>query len=328
MTLTAARRLLYERLKAAADGPPRTVLHVAERDGVVDGAEVKRLSNALPAAQVAVLGRSEDGYGSAGLRLVVYLVAKTRFPAPADTLTLLGLCEHTMRRLPGPGRPLLPTRTQTLYDAKLMASGGASLWAVTATLPELAAVPDATAAGGVFGAANAMLAPVIDATLGTRALTKAKRRRRRGMTARDRSALMIGDALPFALVRHAPGRETAEGSGAGQMRWIDAGDVVRQQAVRGLIAWTVTVALWAGSDAQADTLAAELLRRLPRDWEYLGRSTKVKVGEVTPADYSELHGASRATVEVRLTAVSPSGDAAQVPLARNAAATCRVTAQR
>ena len=327
MTLTAARRLLYDRLTAAAEGPPRTVLHVAERDGVVDGAEVARLSNALPAAQVAVLGRSEDGYGSAGLRLVTYLVARTRYPAPDDTLALLGLCEDTMRGLPGPGRPLLPTRTQTLYDAKLMASGGVTLWAVTATLPELAAVPDATPAGGVFGAANAMLAPVIDATLGTRTLAKAPRERRRGMTARDRSALMVGGELPFAHVRHAPGRETADGAGSGRVRWTDDGDVVRQQEVRGQIAWTVTVVLWAGSDAQADTLAAAFMRRLPRAWEYLGQSSKIKVGEVKPADYSELHGASRATVEVRLRAASPSGDAARVPLIRKAAVTCRVTAK-
>ena len=325
MKLSAARRLLYDRLAAAAAGPPRTVLHVAERDGVVDGAEVLRMTAALPAAQAAVLGRSEDGYGSAGLRLVTYLVAETRHPAPADTLALLGLCEDTMRSLPGPGRPLLPTRTQTLYDAKLMERGGVTLWAVTATLPELAAVPDSTAAGGVFGAANAMLAPVIDATLGTRTLTQALRVRRRGMTARDRSALMIGDELPFAHVRHAPGRETADGAGSGQARWTDGGGV-RQQAVRGQIAWTVTVRLWAGSDAQADTLAADFMRRLPREWEYLGQSTKVKVGEVTPADYSELHGASRAAVEVRLRAVSPSGEAARVPLIRQAAITHRMTA--
>lgn len=329
MKLAAARRLLYERLQAAAAGPPAVVLQVTERDGVVDAEEVRRLSVRLPAAQVAVLGRSEDGYGSAGLRLAVFVVAKTRFPAPEDTLELLDLCERTLRELPGAGRKLLPVRTRALYGAELMAKSDATLWAVTATLPELAAVADATAPGGVFGAANDMLGPVLDATLGTRRLAADVRARRRGMTARHRSELLLGDELPFAFVMHAPGREVSEGSGSGQARWQDARDsqVLRQQRVRGLIAWTVTVTLWAGTDAQADTLAAEFMRRLPQEWVWLGQGSRVRVGEVTPADYSELHGASRATVEVRLRAASPSGDAVQVPLIRDVATTCRITAR-
>lgn len=117
MKLAAARRLLYERLQAAAAGPPAAVLQVTERDGVVDAEEVRRLSVRLPAAQVAVLGRSEDGYGSAGLRLAVFVVAKTRFPAPADTLELLDLCERTLRELPGAGRKLLPVRTREIGRA-------------------------------------------------------------------------------------------------------------------------------------------------------------------------------------------------------------------
>lgn len=326
MTLAAARRLLAERLTAAAAGPPAVVLHVSERDGVVDAAEVRRLSMRLPAAQVAVLGRSEDGYGSAGLRLAVFVAAKTRYPAPANTLELLDLCERTLRELPGAGRKLLPVRTRALYDAEMMAKTEATLWAVTATLPELAAVADRTAPGGVFGAANAMLAPVLDAALGTRRLAAAARTRRRGMTARHRSELLLGDELPFAFVTHAPGREVSEGTGTGQARWQDA-EVLRQQRVRGQIAWTVTVTLWAGTDAQADTLAAEFMRRLPQEWVWLGQHSRVRVGEVTPADYSELHGAARATVEVRLRAASPSGDAVQVPLIKDVANSCRIAAR-
>ena len=321
-------RAIREAAKPAVASAPLHQHAVSKRDGVVTLDEVRRLSQGrLPAVQCAVLGRSEDGYGSAGLRLAAFVLARSSMPAPEETLEVLDLVERMMREMAAPGRKLLSVRTRALYEPEMAAIGSFTLWAVTATMPELAAVPDGTRPGGVFAAANSMLGPVLDRVLGTAPAPgtpetpeeEARRLARRGMTARDRSASLIGDDLPFAAVVHSPGRETQEGAGSGQMRWTEGegeGLVVRQQAVRGQIAWTVTVSLWAGTDAQADTLAAELMRRLPDQWVYLAQSSRVRVGEVTPADYSELHGASRATVEIRLKAVSPRGDAAQVPLIR------------
>ena len=339
MTLLAARQSLHNRIKRAtrdaqmAGRLPRPAI-VLERDGVLDTAEVMRESMArLPAVHCAVLGRSEDGYGSAGLRLAAFVCTRSRVPAPPETLEVLDLVESAMRDIADSTRKITPVRTRCLYEPAMAAKGSVTLWAVTATLPELAAVPDHTPAGGVWAAADAMLGPVIDQVLGTARPSEtpeqeAQRLRRRGMTARHRSQLLIGDELPFAAVQHAPGRETQEGAGSGQARWTDDGGVVRQTAVRGMIAWRTTVTLWAGTDAQADTLAAELMRRLPSQWTHLGQSTRVRIGEVTPADYSELHGASRATVEVRLTAVSPRGDSARVPIIRSAATTCRIKTRR
>ena len=343
MTLTAARRKVVDEVRKAVQATsPRVMdpMAVCPRDGVVGLEEVRRLSiGRLPSAQCAVLGRSEDGFGSAGLRLAVFVLCRQQYPATGEALALLDVVERTLRAaIARNNRKLLPVRTRALYEPDLAREGSVTLWAVTATLPELAAIPDTTPEGGVFAAADQLLGPVLDRVLGTAPAPgtpetpdeKSLRIARRGMTARHRSTLLLGDALPFAAVRHSPGRETQRGAGAGQARFVDSENILRQQAVRGLIAWTATVTLWAGTDAQADTLAADLMRLLPAQWSYLGQSTAVRIGEVTPADYSELHGASRAVVEVRMQAVSPRGDAARVPVIRERGitTTCEISPRR
>ena len=324
MTLTDARSRAVAALKAA-HLPPALSDRIAPIDGAVTGKEVQRQQVQLPSVQVAVLGRSDDG-----IRLAVYVVADARVPAVhGSALELLDVVEKALRELPGSGRALLEVRTQALYDADLMAHGGVALWAVTAAWPDLAGVADSSAeTGGLIEAANELLAPAIDAALGLDgideqdAVAVADRKRRRGMTERDRTILALEGPLPYAEVRHGPG--AVRGSGSGRARW-PAGEAGRplgpapavgqsqtRQAARGTRAWTASITLWAGTTAQVDTGLTELLRLLPRRWRWRGQENLVTVGRLDGPTYVASAGAFRAGAEVELAAVALAGEPAMI----------------
>ena len=332
MTLAAARSRAKAAVRAAL-AAARLHADCIEIDGVVNGKEIGRQQMMrLPSVQVAVMGRSD-----AGIRVVAYVVTDTRTPVvdPAP-LGLLDTVEEALRTLPGPGRALLEVRTQALFDPDTMAAGGVALWAVTAAWPDLAAVADGSAeAGGLLAAANELLAPAVDAALGLAnideqdAAAVADRRRRRGMTERDRGRLALEGPLPYAEVRHGgmpPGEVRARwdgaverrGSGSGRTRWPAgeagrrlgpapaAGQSQTRQAVRGVRTWTATITLWAGTAYQVDAALTELLRVLPQRWTWSGQQNLVTVGRLDGPAYT--NGAFRAGVEVTLAAAALAGE--------------------
>lgn len=332
MTLAAARSGAKAAVRAAL-AAARLHADCIEVDGVVNGKEIGRQQMMrLPSVQVAVMGRSD-----AGIRVVAYVVTDTRTPAvdPAP-LGLLDTVEEALRTLPGAGRALLEVCTQALFDPDTMAAGGVALWAVTAAWPDLAAVTDGSAeAGGLLAAANELLAPAVDAALGLANIDEqdagavADRRRRRGMTERDRGRLALEGPLPYAEVRHGgmpPGEVRARwdgaverrGSGSGRTRWPAgeagrplgpapaAGQSQTRQAVRGVRTWTATITLWAGTAYQVDAALTELLRVLPQRWTWSGQQNLVTVGRLDGPAYT--NGAFRAGVEVTLAAAALAGE--------------------
>ena len=187
----------------------------------------------------------------------------------------------------------------------------------------------------MLAAANELLAPAVDAALGLANIDEqdpgavADRRRRRGMTERDRGRLALEGPLPYAEVRHGgapPGEVRARwdgaverrGSGSGRTRW-PAGEAGRplgpapaagrpqtRQAVRGVRTWTATITLWAGTAYQVDAALTELLRLLPQRWTWSGQQNLVTVGRLDGPAYA--NGAFRAGVEVTLAAAALAGE--------------------
>ena len=342
MTLTDARSRAKTALETAVTAARSTVGHVYvdEIDGVLNTAEVARDSFKLPAVQVSVMAREAEG-----IRLCVYVLTRPKGRRLPSAMLLLDTVEEALRTLPGAGRAILDVATQTLYDPAMVAKG-CQAFAVTVVWPDLAAESDSSSSadGSLIADANAFLAPAVDGALGladvdeTDAAAVADRNRRRGMTELDRRRLALDGPLPYAEVRHGeppaiPG--VSRVSGAGAIERVGAGSgAARQrgnvrpgrllgpvpaepgsdswtQQAHGMRVWPATVALWAGTDVQADAALTELLRLVPRRWRWSDQQNRVTVGRVVGATYVPERGAHMASAEITLRAVNLIGERTQ-----------------
>ncbi len=336
MKLAAARNLLHGALQRSFSAPrdpgaarAARAVQVRQHEGIVNGKEVRRLP-LQPGAHTVLV--STMGRVDAGVRLAVWVASRVRQPPVSeDVLTVLDVCEETLRTLPdGEDRPVLDVRVQALYDAELAAAAGFTLWGLTAVLPDAAehdggAGPGPGAGAGAdalppgpLRAADAAMAPAIDEALAAYCgAGGGARPERRGMTERHRQLAALGAyGTPYCSVEHGAAR--VEPAAAAEVRWTDAGGTWWAQDALGVQVWEAMIRCWAPALAAADALRTAVAARLPRELTYAGQQYGARVARL-PAPVVE-RGLVVARIDLELRAVLLHGDPRRLPLLRRPAA--------
>ena len=297
MTLLAARARASAAVQAAATswraGHERPVVNCVAADGPMSTDEIMRRSVRLPTAQVAVMGRNEDGHILVG----AWVITRTRAPARDEDLSLVDAIEEALRTLLGAGRPLLKARTRQMYDPDLVKAGSAAVWIVSTALPSL--IGDAPDSG------DTGLLHALDELLATR-LGEGGLGWRWASTEPQRDRLVLDGELPFALVIY---------GGDGELEQVPAGVVGYEsggteylQELRGRRIVVATVELLGRTEEEVETALDVLLRSTPLVWTYQNVQWPVRVRRVVGAHWRRREGAHATVAEVALAAGQAAGD--------------------
>lgn len=285
MKLTEARA----RAVKAISGATRGDVTVTPFDGVMDAKEVLRQQIRPPAVHVMVMGRDDDR----NALLAAYVMSRMRTPTAADEdgLKLVDAVEEAMRTLLGAGRPLLQVRVQAVYDTRAERAGALATWVVSTALPPLVGdAPDGTDAG-LVQALDALLAQYLTW--------------RWASTEPQRERLLLGGALPFALVTY--GADSPVESAVGVYRYQEAGALYERDTL-GRREVTAQVDLLGRTEKEVETALDALLARIPRSWTYEGLTLPVTVRRVVGSHWRRKEGAHATVAEVRLQAAVPQGE--------------------
>lgn len=328
MKLAAARNTLHAALQQAFSAPSdpgkaraARAVQVRQHEGIVNGKEVRRLP-LQPGAHTVLV--STMGRVDAGVRLAVWVASRVRQPPVSeDVLTVLDVCEETLRRLPdGEDRPVLDVRVQALYDAELAAASGFTLWGLTAVMPDAGEHDGGGEHDGCGGlppgplqAANAAIAPAIDEALAAYCGAGA-RVERRGMTERHRQLAALGVyGTPYCSVEHGAAR--VEPAAAAEVRWTDADGTWWAQETLGVQVWDAMIRCWAPALDAADALRMAVASRLPRALTHAGQQYRTGLTGL-PAPSVE-RGLVATRIDLELRAALLHGDPRRVPMLRRPA---------
>ena len=306
--------------------PRRAPVSVAPHAGRVNADEIKRMAAGTGSrVLVTVAGREDRDAGESGARVLVYALQRTDRRRPSGETELVDAVETTLRALPGSGRAPLRTRAANLYSDAAGAIG-ATLWAVSASWPDLAAAEaggdgDAQADAGdgaptIYESFTAAIAPALDQALGTTDLVADERLALRGETEAQRRLLDWGEpraghvtlasgrgALPSARVTH----ETATAfDWRGQRitaphvaEYVDPDNGLAYRVRVRTLEWVAVVRIC--DDQRALARLDACIAALPDAWEQWGQGHNIELtGDATYGErYDESVGCLAAEVRLR-----------------------------